>query len=737
MQNMLISRSLLEAGRMKTDITVMDFNDASPQGSDGLPGSRPTIDTEAVKASLLGRIEDVLSFLLPAGKIQHGKFHIGDVQGSPGDSMEVELTGDKAGVWFDHATGEGGDIFNLWASTKGLDTTTQFPQVMEDIQVWLDEPTQSTRKLSPSPRRQEPPMDELGPSTGKWDYHNQDGSLLACIYRYDPPGKKKEFRPWNVKTRKWKAPLNNRPLYNLPGIVGAKVVVLVEGEKAAEALINNGIAATTSMHGSNGPIEKTDWSPLAKKYVTIWPDKDKTGWDYAEAVANACRTAGASEVSILIPPDDKPTKWDAADAVTEGVNILSFLASVKRQEPPKKKRRINLNDWTYDRYKGPPPKRKWLIDNILPLGVPGMVAAIGGAGKSMLLMDLAIKVALTETDSPIPMEALGGPLIPIAGTAVIFTAEDDEEEVHRRLDALVPQEPDPDKLIVVPLPNAGGAMPLVGVGRDGPYFTDEYHELRESLSEIPDLRLVVFDPLQNFAGGDINSDPAVGSMFFAGMGRIAAETKATTLVSHHFRKSGGKPITTANEARESIRGTTALVDGGRWSYALWDMEPDEARKVCKQIGQRYERDTAYRSAVVKSNWPVDKGLRVFIRSLSTGLLIDRTVDIQLADDEHPELLDDLVAQVAKSAKNGQPFTRTGGNGLYDRRSELSKEMSIFSKRRLADMTDILLESGKVVLCMAGGSKVKKWLDIPEGEFALGNGDFKEGSGPKGGQNEIL
>ncbi len=720
---------------MKTDITMMDFNDAAPQGSDGLPGSRPTLDTEAVKASLLGRIEDVLSFLLPAGKIRHGKFHIGDVHGNPGDSMEVELTGDKAGVWFDHATGEGGDIFNLWALTKGLDTTTQFPQVMEEIQGWLGEPARSPRQLSPSPSRQEPPMDELGPPTGKWDYHHQDGTLLVCVYRYDPPEQKKQFRPWDVKTRKWQAPSNNRPLYNLPGIMSARHVVLVEGEKTAESLIKNGIVATTSMHGSNGPIEKTDWSPLAGKHVTIWPDKDKAGWDYAEAVADAARAAGAGAVSILIPPDDKPAKWDAADAVADGVNLHGFLASAKRQEPPRKKRRINLKEWTYDRYKGPPPKRKWLIDNILPLGVPGMVAAIGGAGKSMLLMDLAIKVALTETDSPIPMEALGGPLTPIAGTAVIFTAEDDEEEVHRRLDALVPQEPDPEKLIVVPLPNAGGAMPLVGVGRDGPYFTDEYHEIREELLEIPDLRLVVFDPLQNFAGGDINSDPAVGALFFAGMGRIAAETKATTLVSHHFRKSGGKAITTASEARESIRGTTALVDGGRWSYALWDMEPDEARKVCKQIGPRYDRDTAYRSAVVKSNWPVDKGLRVFIRSLSTGLLIDRTVDIQLVDTERPDILNDLVAQVVKASKNGQPFTRTGGNGLFERRSELPGELATFPKRRLWELADTLLDSGRLVQCVAQGSKLKQWLDVPGGDFAKGVGQFEFGSGPETGQSK--
>ena len=39
-----------------------------------------------------------------------------------------------------------------------------------------------------------------------------------------------------------------RPLYNLPAIAAAEAVVLVEGEKCADALMQLGIAATTAMH---------------------------------------------------------------------------------------------------------------------------------------------------------------------------------------------------------------------------------------------------------------------------------------------------------------------------------------------------------------------------------------------------------------------------------------------------------------------------------------------------------
>jgi putative DNA primase/helicase len=64
--------------------------------------------------------------------------------------------------------------------------------------------------------KKEAPVDELGPATAKWDYLDATGKLIAVVYRYDPPGRKKEFRPWDAKRRKM-APPDPRPLYNQPG----------------------------------------------------------------------------------------------------------------------------------------------------------------------------------------------------------------------------------------------------------------------------------------------------------------------------------------------------------------------------------------------------------------------------------------------------------------------------------------------------------------------------------------
>ena len=294
---------------------MLDFNDA-PAAT--LPDRNTQRD--AIRAALIARIDSVLCTLFPAGKKRKGLFLVGDVLGSPGDSLEVVLAGDKIGLWTDRATGDGGDIFDLIAEARGIDPQADFPRLLEAAAALV-----GCVPATPSkPSRKEAPVDDLGPATAKWDYLDAAGKLIAVVYRYDPPRRKKEFRPWDARRRKT-APPDPRPLYNQPGIAGAAQVVLVEGEKCAQALIDAGICATTAMHGANAPVDKTDWSPLAGKAVLIWPDRDKPGWEYATLAAQAILSAGAKTCHILYPPEDATEGWDAADAVAEGFDVTAFL----------------------------------------------------------------------------------------------------------------------------------------------------------------------------------------------------------------------------------------------------------------------------------------------------------------------------------------------------------------------------------------------------------------------------
>ena len=101
---------------------MLDFNaDQPPQ---------TTATTETRKADLLAQVPALLTALFPAGQRQGERFVIGNTAGEPGDSLEVALQPPKAGLWYDHATGEGGDLFALIAAADGLSVTSDFPAVL-------------------------------------------------------------------------------------------------------------------------------------------------------------------------------------------------------------------------------------------------------------------------------------------------------------------------------------------------------------------------------------------------------------------------------------------------------------------------------------------------------------------------------------------------------------------------------------------------------------------------------
>ena len=119
--------------------------------------------------------------------------------------------------------------------------------------------------------------------------------------------------------------------------------------------------------------------------------------------------------------------------------------------------------WTADRYVGEARPINWLCKGTIPLGIPALVAAMGGLGKSYLALDLALQIAAGVAGLEQPKLILGG-RIAVEGTAVIITAEDSFDAVHRRLNRIDPTSRrlrHPRRLIVLPLPDAGGARPLI------------------------------------------------------------------------------------------------------------------------------------------------------------------------------------------------------------------------------------------------------------------------------------
>ncbi|MCD9227410.1 AAA family ATPase [Ralstonia pseudosolanacearum] len=673
----------------------------------------PQYNKDDIRARLLDQLESALISLFPYGKRQGPRFVVGNVQGEPGGSLVVELEGQKRGIWIDFATGESGDVLTLWASARGFVLPGDFSQMLEDIGTWLAVPRVACTPVT----RCSIAFDDLGPPTGKWDYLDVDGRLLACVYRYNTPGGK-QYRPWDARARAMRMP-DPRPLYNLPAVVGCDAVVLVEGEKCADALARIGIVATTAMGGAAAAIDKTDWSPLAGKTVAVWPDHDAAGAKYADAVIPRLQHIGARVRRVTVP-ENKPKKWDAADAVEEGFDVESLLVASTVVADAMATRPLDITHWhAADRFIGKPRARRWLVDGVFPQAQAALVAAAGGVGKSFLLLALAREVAAFNGIGANAPTLFGGTLA-AHGAAVYVTAEDDAIEVHNRLNALGPI---PDGLYVLPLPDAGGAVPLFAPdpATRGPAITTAWTDLERQLKAMTGLCLVVLDPLQPLCALDLNV-PENAQFVCSRLAALAASTGASVIVSHHFAK---REASTPEQAREAIRGTGGLVDGVRSVYALWNPKEEQARTICQTLGEPFERALVVMGGVVKANGRANLNVTTFLRD-GRGLLIDRSKDAARVGKADVDLLPALRSAIARAAIEGKPYTKTGGNGVYERRHELPQAFHTIGKHRLADWVGTLLDRQELVMAMAEGSKLVKWLDVPEGPVARGEAVFVAG-----------
>ncbi len=329
---------------------------------------------------------------------------------------------------------------------------------------------------------------------------------------------------------------------------------------------------------------------------------------------------------------------------------------------------VRITDWTADRYAGEPKPLHWLCTGTIPLGMPGMLAAMGGLGKSFLALDLALQIAAGVAGLEQPKAILGGRLA-VDGSAVILTAEDSFDAIHRRLNRIDPENRRmrrPERLMVVPLADAGGPRPLIASDGNNLLRTPFFADLKRQLIAIGDLRVVVIDPLQAFVLADVNSKPDAAQFLWSTMAEICAATGATILVTHHMRKDGGFVIDSVDDAREAVRGTTALVYGGRFTYALWKAAEEEARTVCASAGMEFQTGAVIKGAIVKANEEADHSVRTYLREPS-GLLrqLEAEIDIEAAETEPAVTLAkarEVLKEVQSRFDGGNPFSQAPNSG---------------------------------------------------------------------------
>jgi 5S rRNA maturation endonuclease (ribonuclease M5) len=178
--------------------------------------------------------------------------------------------------------------------------------------------------------------------TSVYTYKDQQGQTLGYVARLeDKDGSKitptltyceneKGQQHW-----RWKGFGDNRPLYGLDRLAENKPVLIVEGEKAADAaqkLLPN--HAVLSWAGGVGAINKADWSPLVGRDVTIWPDNDVPGQKAATQITQELAKLNQSaakepQIKIVDLPKDLPAKWDLADKMPETLTVDKVRELIK------------------------------------------------------------------------------------------------------------------------------------------------------------------------------------------------------------------------------------------------------------------------------------------------------------------------------------------------------------------------------------------------------------------------
>tara|TARA_R100001460_G_scaffold3951_2_gene11521 strand:- start:334 stop:2523 length:2190 start_codon:yes stop_codon:yes gene_type:complete len=681
----------------------------------------------------------------PNGKVIRNEFYIGSLSGEAGQSLKIDIDPISPNFMrgMDFNTGEGiGGITKILMAAYDW----KIKDVAEHFYTFLDKdrPEPPMNPINPN-MAQQPPVtqpeqikqrrviDTNTPHDGEYLYLSEDGEILVTVRRYierDSTGEIVRDTDGNAKKefRQFPRLPETRPLYNLHHIAQSDRVIWVEGEKCADELTKKGYTATCTIGGagmlSRNTKDKFDFSPLQGKEVIIWPDNDEAGLKLAKIVQELSQNAGAKLITMLVPPKGKPKKWDAADAIEEGFDISNFL-NAPTHKVKKSLSLRNPNLLASAQFQGSAPEQKFLIGDTMPLGVPVVFAAAGDSGKGMMTLDLAMKVASGDG-----MQNAFGGMVSQHGTAIILSAEDDRDELHRRISRLDPlnkRSGYEHDLIVVPLPNEGGVFPIM-MKVDNTYATSsEFEKIYEEMLEIEDLALVIVDPMASFVHADVNADPAAGAAFMGLLAQISTETGATVIVNHHMAKIRDKePITTPEEARNLIRGTSAIVDGVRSAFAVWQVDASLAESRCTELNIKYTRNAVFDGAVVKSNGPANREIRHFIRNPDTGLLEDRTVDLRSSKQVMEKVKsreEYLFALVADRESRGIQMTIGGGtDGVPEAiRTATHDDINAANLKRWAKNTIIqsvnkLMNEGRIGRYKTTRNGPRKWLGVVGGRL---------------------
>ena len=163
------------------------------------------------------------------------------------------------------------------------------------------------------------------PITATYDYTDETGQLLYQVVRTDPKG---FFQRRPDGCGGWINKKGERQvLYRMREVLEAPIVFVVEGEKDAETLRDQGFVATTNAGGAKAPWLPQFTEALRGREVILIPDNDPPGRQRVLTIARALLGHAARIIALKLGDEKDISEW-----FERGHSELELVALVERPE---------------------------------------------------------------------------------------------------------------------------------------------------------------------------------------------------------------------------------------------------------------------------------------------------------------------------------------------------------------------------------------------------------------------
>ena len=343
-----------------------------------------------------------------------------------------------------------------------------------------------------------------------------------------------------------------------------------------------------------------------------------------------------------------------------------------------------------------PPPIRWLLVDALPAGIVGTVVAPGGTGKSWWLMQLGVSIA-----TGIPLAGVWE--VGETGGVLMLLAEDDDIQIQRRLHHLTAALPATrylaardqlhQNLIVVPRVAESNLLTTAKGNSREVEATEFVDQVIATAQQVPNLKLIVIDPVSRFRGGDENSAQDT-TRFVEAMERIAKSTGATVIAAHHSNKSA---FNAAEPTQSASRGSSALTDGVRWQMNLTTFTVADA----KNFGVSTEDKGFHLTATItKNNYAAPQPSVILKRC--TGGYLDKSDLTPAAHMKIGTLGGAIIDLVKDELRAGRKYSKTAFTNQF------SGERGVLhaGNNKVRDLIQELLDTRRLML------DPKKKLGLP-------------------------